>query len=69
MPYYRICVVLGAIPLVVFFLWPWIERVFVDPALEQQVSIHAGGINAQFPMMLGLFGTLGLVAMLIAVKR
>ena len=69
MPYYRICVVLGSIPLVVFFLWPWINRVLVAPALDQQISIHAGGVNTQFPMALGLFGTMGLVAMLLAVKR
>ena len=69
MPYYRICVVLGAIPLVVFFVWPWVSRVLVDPALHEQISIQAGGVTTQFPMMLGLFGTLGLVAMLLAVKR
>jgi quinol-cytochrome oxidoreductase complex cytochrome b subunit len=66
---FRVLVIIGAIPLVVFFAWPWLSRVVVDPAMEQQISVQAGGVTTTFPMVLGLFGTLGLVAMLMAVKR
>jgi hypothetical protein len=66
---FRIAVLIGAFPLVVFFAWPWLSRVIVDPALHQQISVQAGGVSASFPMALGLFGTLGLAAMLLAVRR
>lgn len=66
---FRLLVIIGAMPLIGFFAWPWISRVIVDPALNQQISVQAGGVTTTFPMVLGLAGTLGLVAMLLSVRR
>jgi len=66
---FRVLVVIGALPLLAFFVWPWASRAVIDPAIHQQISISAGGLSATIPMVFGVFGTLGLVGMLLAIKR
>jgi len=48
-----------------FLLWPWIGQI----SLSDQITIHAGGHTTHVPLVMGLFGAIGLAAMLLAVKR
>ena len=64
----RMFVLMGAVLLLGFFFWPWIDRFFAAGAFDGQISVHAGGISATIPMMMGVFGTLGLAAMLWMVR-
>jgi hypothetical protein len=61
----RSFIILGAGALVFFFVWPWIQQL----NLTGEISIRAGGFSAHIPAIMGVFATLGLAAMLIAVKR
>ena len=58
-------VIVGAGGLLVFFGWPLL-RTF---SVSGEIAIRAGTFNAQIPAMLGIFATVGLAAMLIAVRR
>lgn len=68
MTLFRMFVLMGAVLLLGFFFWPWIDRFFAAGAFDGQISVHAGGISATIPMMMGVFGTLGLAAMLWMVR-
>jgi hypothetical protein len=61
----RTFVIVGAAALLLFFGWPWLHNFSVDG----EIQITAGTFNAQVPAILGIFASLGLAAMLIAVKR
>lgn len=61
----RVLSIGSALFLIGFFLWPWISQI----SMSDDISIHAGGVTAKIPMVMGLFGTLGLAAMLLATKR
>ena len=61
----RIFIIAGATALIAFFVWPLLK----DLNMSGDIAIHAGGFNAQIPAVMGVFATLGLAAMLFAVKR
>lgn len=61
----RMFVIAGAVALVAFFVWPWFSQL----DLGGNISVSAGGVSAQIPAVMGVFATLGLAAMLFAVKR
>lgn len=69
MTLFRMFVLMGAVILIGFFTWPWIERTLLGGALSGDISVQAGGVTATIPMVMGLFGTLGLTAMLWMVRR
>ena len=69
MSLFRMFVLMGALVLVGFFLWPWIDGILAGGALSGEISVQAGGVTATVPMIMGLFGTLGLAAMLWMVRR
>lgn len=61
----RTFIIAGAGALVFFFVWPWISQL----NLTGEIAISAGGFRAHIPAVMGVFATLGLAAMLIAVRR
>ena len=61
----RTFVIVGAGALMLFFGWPWLSNLSVSG----EIAVRAGSFNAQVPAILGIFATLGLAAMLFAVKR
>lgn len=61
----RSFIVAGAAALIFFFVWPWVQQL----NMSGEISISAGGFNAHIPAVMGVFATLGLAAMLFAVKR
>jgi len=58
-------VIAGAVALIAFFVWPW----FTHLNFSGNISVSAGDFSAQIPAVMGVFATLGLAAMLIAVRR
>jgi hypothetical protein len=58
-------VIAGAVALIAFFVWPWFSQL----DFGGEISFNAGGVSAQIPAVMGVFATLGLAAMLFAVKR
>ena len=69
MTLFRMFILMGAVILLGFFSWPWIDRFLSDGALSGDISLHAGGMSATIPAVMGLFATLGLAAMLWTVRR
>ena len=69
MTLFRMFILMGAVILLGFFSWPWIDRFLSDGALSGDFSLHAGGMTATLPAVMGLFATLGLAAMLWTVRR
>jgi len=69
MTLFRMFVLMGAVLLVGFFAWPWIDRWVSQGALSGEVSLHAGGYTATIPTIVGVFATLGLAALLWTVRR
>ena len=69
MTLFRMFILMGAVILLGFFSWPWIDRFLSDGALSGDISLHAGGMTATVPAIMGLFATLGLAAMLWTVRR
>ncbi|HEX5776254.1 MAG TPA: DUF2905 family protein [Caulobacteraceae bacterium] len=69
MTLFRMFILMGAVILIGFFSWPWIDRFFAAGALSGEISLHAGGMTATVPAIMGLFATLGLAAMLWTVRR
>ncbi|HEX6860555.1 MAG TPA: hypothetical protein VF138_10210 [Caulobacteraceae bacterium] len=61
----RIFVLVGAAALIGFFAWPMLS----DLNMDGEIAVKAGGFSAHIPAVIGVFGTLGLAAMLFAVKR
>lgn len=61
----RTFVIAGAVALLAFFAWPWFSHL----NMGGHISVSAGGFSAQIPAVMGVFATLGLAAMLIAVRR
>ena len=61
----RTFVIVGAGALIFFFGWPWLSNLSVSG----DIAIRAGDFNAQVPGILGIFATIGLAAMLFAVRR
>lgn len=61
----RTFVIVGTCALVLFFGWPWLHNFNVGG----EIQITAGEFNAQVPAIMGIFASLGLAAMLIAVRR
>jgi hypothetical protein len=61
----RTFVIAGAVALIAFFVWPW----FTHLDFGGHISINAGGFSAEIPAVMGVFATLGLAAMLFAVRR
>ena len=68
MSMFRMFVVIGAVALIGFFAWPWGSGGLSTGLLAGHISVQAGGVNTQIPMALGLFGTLGLAAMLLGLS-
>jgi hypothetical protein len=69
MTLFRMFVLMGAVILAGFFSWPWIDRFLSGGALSGDIAVHAGGVTATVPLVIGLFATLGLAAMLWMVRR
>ena len=69
MSLFRMFVLMGAVILIGFFTWPWIDRMLADGALAGDIEVHAGSVTATVPLVMGVFGTLGLAAMLWMVRR
>lgn len=69
MTLFRMFVLMGTVLLLGFFFWPYIDRFFAAGTFDGEISVHAGGITATIPFMMGVFGTLGLAAMLWTVRR
>lgn len=69
MTLFRMFVLMGAVILVGFFSWPWIDRWVSQGALSGEFTLHAGLFTATIPTIVGVFATLGLAAMLWAVRR
>ena len=69
MTLFRMFILMGAVILIGFFSWPWIDRFLSQGALAGEISLHAGGMTATVPAAMGLFATLGLAAMLWTVRR
>ena len=69
MTLFRMFILMGAVILIGFFSWPWIDRFFAAGMLTGEISVHAGGMTATIPAIMGLFATLGLAAMLWSVRR
>ena len=69
MTLFRMFILMGAVILLGFFSWPWIDRFLSDGALSGDISLHAGGMTATIHAVMGLFATLGLAAMLWTVRR
>ena len=69
MTLFRMFILMGAVILLGFFSWPRIDRFLSDGALSGDISLHAGGMTATIPAVMGLFATLGLAAMLWTVRR
>ena len=69
MTLFRMFILMGAVILLGFFSWPWIDRFLSDGALSGDISLHAGGMTATIPAVMGQFATLGLAAMLWTVRR
>jgi hypothetical protein len=61
----RTFVIVGAGGLILFFGWPLLKTLSVSG----EIAVHAGTYDAQIPAILGIFATLGLAAMLFAVRR
>ena len=61
----RAFIITGAVALVAFFAWPWFSHL----NMSGEISFHAGGFSAEIPAVMGVFATLGLAAMLFAVRR
>jgi len=61
----RMFVIAGAVALIAFFVWPW----FTHLDLGGNITVRAGVIDANIPAVMGVFATLGLAAMLFAVRR
>ena len=69
MTLFRMFILMGAVILIGFFSWPWVDRFFSTGVLSGDISLHAGGMTATVPAIMGLFATLGLAAMLWTVRR
>ena len=69
MTLFRMFILMGAVILIGFFSWPWVDRFFSAGVLSGDISLHAGGMTATVPAIMGLFATLGLAAMLWTVRR
>jgi len=62
---FRVLAIGSVLFLTGFFLWPWLSQI----SMSDDITLQAGGVTARIPMIMGLFGTIGLAAMLLAVKR
>jgi hypothetical protein len=60
----RLFIIVGASALVLFFGWPYLTHLSLG-----DISVSAGGFRAQIPAVMGIFASLGLGAMLFAVRR
>lgn len=69
MTLFRMFVLMGAVLLLGFFAWPWIDRWVASGALSGDIEVHAAGVRATIPTIVGVFATLGLAAMLWTVRR
>ncbi|MGE5566276.1 MAG: hypothetical protein ACM3YN_09015 [Parcubacteria group bacterium] len=61
----RTFIIAGAVALIAFFVWPW----FTSLDMSGHMTFRAGSFSAEIPAVMGIFATMGLAAMLFAVKR
>ncbi len=69
MTLFRMFVLMGAVLIIGFFAWPWIDSWVAHGGLSGEVTLHAGNITVIIPTIVGVFATLGLAAMLWTVRR
>ena len=61
----RTFVIAGAVAIIAFFVWPWFSHL----DMSGHMTLRAGSFTAEIPAVMGIFATMGLAAMLFAVKR